>query len=66
MSAARMWSALIGQAGGGEGAVSGNYMPTEPGQDPSHLQFTDSEGSWPAPCRTYLFRIVTVEAAYRR
>jgi hypothetical protein len=49
MSAAGMWSAQIGQAGG-EGAVCRNYLPTEPGQDPSHLQFTNSEGSWPAPC----------------
>jgi hypothetical protein len=41
MNAARMWSALIGQAGG-EGAVCGSYLPIEPGQDPSHLQFTNS------------------------
>jgi hypothetical protein len=29
-------------------------MPTEPGHDPSHLQFTNSAGSWPAPCGNIL------------
>jgi diaminopimelate epimerase len=53
VTATRMWCTLIGQAGG-EGAVCGNYMPTEPGQDPSHLQFTNSEGSWPGPCGNIL------------
>ncbi len=27
-------------SGWGEGAVCGNYVPTEPGQDPSHLQLS--------------------------
>jgi hypothetical protein len=53
VNAARKWSALIGQAGG-ERTVCGSYMPIEPGHDPSHLQFTNSEGSWPAPCGNIL------------
>jgi hypothetical protein len=39
---------------GGEGAVYRNYIPTESGQGPSHLQFTNSERSWPAPCGNIL------------
>jgi hypothetical protein len=34
---------------GGEGAVCGNYMFTEPGPDPSHLLFSNSEKPCPAP-----------------
>jgi hypothetical protein len=47
------WSALIGQDWG-EGSVCWNYMLTEPGQDPSHLQFTNSVGLLPAPCGNIL------------
>jgi hypothetical protein len=35
---------------GGGGTGCGNYMLTEPGKDPSHLQFSNSEACCPAPC----------------
>jgi hypothetical protein len=39
------------ELGGGGGRTGcGNYMLTEPGKDPSHLQFSSSEASCPATC----------------
>ncbi len=52
MNAAKKWSALIGQAGE-KGAVCQNNMPTEPGQDPSHFQFTNSEDLGQHLVKTY-------------
>ncbi len=45
-------------SGWGEGGVCGNYIPTEPGHDPSHLQFTNRERSWPAPCGNILVTLL--------
>ncbi len=47
---ARVRRDVIGQAGGGEGAGCGNYKPTEPKKDPSHLQFSDRGASCLASC----------------
>jgi hypothetical protein len=35
--------------GGGTGFVYMDYMLIEPGKDPSHLPFSDSEASCPSP-----------------
>jgi hypothetical protein len=58
VSAARMWSALIGHAGG-EGAVCGNYMPTEPGQDTSLYNLPIVRDLGQPPVRTYLSHFLT-------
>jgi hypothetical protein len=52
VNVAKMWIALIGQAGW-KGAVCRNNMTTEPGQDPSHFQFTNSEDLGQPPVKTY-------------